>query len=272
MKGHPYQGKVAIVTGSSRGIGKATAALLAAKGATLVLNGRNRERLKLAEQDIRPLARQCLAVCADISTPEGARHLINETLKAFDRIDILINNAGVSMRGNFSMLSPDVFPVVLETNVLGAIYPSLFALSHLRETRGSLLFISSLAGIRGLPGLSVYCASKMALRALTETLRIEEAANGIHVGLIYVPFTENEAGKETIGADGFPVPLGPRSGKGVTSIKEVAAAVEKNIRHRRYITILTPLGRLTYVLQTLVPGLVEWFILKNLKKFAERSG
>ena len=134
-----------------------------------------------------------------------------------------------------------------------------------------MVFISSLAGIRGLPSLSAYCSSKMALRAIAESIRIEEAQHKLHVGLIYVGITDIEHNKETIAADGSKMILASRKNKKVQSTESVAKAVIKNIKSRKFITVLTSIGRLNSLLQPVFPMLVEKIILKNLKKFEERS-
>jgi len=248
-------GKVAVVTGSSRGIGKAIARLLAEHGAAVVLNGRNPERLASAEKELLAIHDRVLSVSADVSTPEGGQLLVGKALERFGRIDILINNVGVSMRGRFAGLDPGVFDSMFKSNVAGAVSPSIAALPSLRETKGSLVFITSLAGIRG----------------IAESIRIEEKSHGIHVGLIYVGYTENEAGKETVAADGSLVKIAPRSGKGVQTMESVARAVFKTISRRKFISVLTPIGKLNAVMQRFFPRLVEWIILANLEKFEERS-
>jgi short-subunit dehydrogenase len=266
-----FHGKVAVITGSSRGIGKAIARELSLHGASIVLNGRDSTRLSVAENEIRKLNENVISVCCDVSTAKGGEFLINESVKAFGRIDILVNNTGVSMRGNMCDLNPEVFKTIFESNVSGAVNPTIPALKYLRQNKGSVIFISSLAGIRGLPFLSAYSSSKMALRAIAESLRIEEKKHDIHVGLIYVGYTENDPGKETIAADGSKILLNPRKGRGVQTKESVAKAVIKNISKRKFITVLTWIGKLNAFLQPKFPMLVENIILRNLKKFEEES-
>jgi len=269
MSSPNFTGKVAVITGSSCGIGKAIAFELAKNGAFIVLNGRNQVLLIETETEIRKIHNNILSVCCDVSTIQGGQLLIDEAINSFKRIDILVNNVGVSMRGSVAGLNPEVFKTIFESNVFGAVYPTIPAIRHLRLTEGSIVFISSLAGIRGLPGLSAYCSSKMALRALAESIRIEEAGNKLHVGLIFVGYTENDPEKETIAADGSKIKLKPRIGKGVQTKESVAKAVIKNIQKRKFITVLTPIGKLNAFMQALFPSLVERIILGNLKKFED---
>jgi hypothetical protein len=106
---------------------------------------------------------------------------------------------------------------------------------------------------------------------LAESIRIEEAGNKLHIGLIYVGYTEIEKGKEIIAADGSNLGLEMRSGKGLQTLESVAEAVVKNIIKRKFITVLTWIGKLNYFMQARFPMLVERIILHNLKKFSERS-
>jgi NAD(P)-dependent dehydrogenase (short-subunit alcohol dehydrogenase family) len=263
--------KVVVITGSSQGIGKAIAQRFLGEGAYVVLNGRNKERLDATLGAFQKEYTHLHAICCDVSIPEGGRQLIEETIEKFGRIDVLINNAGVSMRGNVSELNPVVFQQLFDSNVHGSVNPTIPAIPYLRETKGSIVFISSLAGIRGLPGLSAYSSAKMALRAIAESIRIEEKKHGIHVGLIYVGMTAIEHNKETIASDGSKQVLASREGKKVQSTEEVANAVWKNIRNRKFTTVLTPLGKINAFLQARFPMLVEKIILQNLDKFEENS-
>ena len=138
----------------------------------------------------------------DVSNVENSVELINTAISTFGKLDILINNVGVSMRGDLADLNPKVFKKVFESNVYGSVNPTIPALKEIRKTRGSIVFISSLAGIRGLPYLSAYGSSKMALRAIAESIRIEEKAYNIHVDQFLVGITQIEYNKETISSDG----------------------------------------------------------------------
>ena len=267
MSSKKFQDKVAIITGSSRGIGKATAVELVKNGASVVLNGRNQERLIQTENEIKALGGKVISVCCDVSISSQAKDLVNKTIETFGKLDILINNAGVIMSGNFSDLNPEVYKTVFETNVFGVVNPTIPALPHIKKSHGSIVFISSLAGIRGLPGHSAYCSSKMALRAITESIRIEEIKSKIHVGLIFVGFTENEPGKKIITADGSLIAINDRSNFiKVQTLSSVAKAILKNIRKRKFRTTLTGIGKLNAVMQLIMPGLVEKILIHSSKK------
>ena len=271
MNTNRFEGKVAIITGSSKGIGKAVAIELAKKGASIVLNGRNSIRLKETENELLKIHDRVFCVCSDVSTTEGAARLIEEAAGRFGRIDILVNNAGISAQGFIANLNPVVFKTVFDLNVIGVMNTTIPALKYLRQTQGSVIFISSAAGIRGLPGFSAYGSSKMALRAIAESLRVEESANKVHSGLVFVGFTENEPDKETISADGSMIPLKSRAWKGVQPVSSVAKAIVRNIERRKFITVLSPVGKLNYVMQSYFPFLVDFVIRKNIRNFEKRS-
>ena len=269
MSFNKFEGKVAIITGSSRGIGKAIALNLAAKGVNIVLNGRDQERLDLTKTEVAKINPRVHTVCCDVSIIEESQRLIDETIEVFGKIDFLINNVGMSMRGNVADVNPEVFKTIFDSNLLGAVYPTIPAIKHLRETKGSIVFISSLAGIRGIPAMSAYCSSKMALRAFAESIRLEEAKNQLHVGLIFVGITDIEHNKEAIAADGSKLLLASRKDKKVQSTEYVAKAVFKNLSKRKFISVLTSIGKLNAFLQPRFPMLVEKIILKNIHKFEE---
>lgn len=266
-----FEDKVVLITGSSQGIGKATALAFAQQGAHLVLNGRNPDRLSQAVSELKSAGVKVIGIQADLTREAEAARLLSDTIKAFGRLDILINNAGISMRGNFADLDPKVYRTVFDTNVLGIANLTIPAMPYIQETKGSIVFISSLAGIRGLPGLSAYCASKMALRAMAESIRIEEAGTGIHIGLVQVGYTEIEFDKTTVAADGRLKVIKSRSKFRAASMESVAKAILRNVGKRKFITTLTPIGKLNAFLQSIAPGLVERILISQAGKIAERS-
>jgi short-subunit dehydrogenase len=266
-----FKDKVVLITGSSQGIGRATAVECIRHGATVVINGRNLERLLSTERELRQAGAKIHVIQGDVSSASESFLIIEKTIQMLGKLDILINNAGISMRGIFAKLDPDVFRTVFETNVIGVTNITIPAIQYIRESRGSIVFISSVAGIRGLPGLSAYCASKMALRAIAESIRIEEAKSGIHVGFIQVGQTEIEPGKKTIAADGSLVIINDRSQLKVASMDSVASAVVNNLKHRKFVTTLSGLGKLNAIMQSIAPGLVEKILIRQTAQIARRS-
>jgi len=268
MKNEEFKDKVVLITGSSRGIGKATAVALSNLGASLVINGRDKERLIQVENLIKNSGGKVMSYCCDITNPDQVEKLIEETIKTYGKLDILINNAGVSMRGDFSDLNPEVFKSVFDINVLGTTNTTIKAIPFIKKSQGSIVFVSSVAGIQGLPSNS---SSKMALRAIAESIRIEEVKSNIHVGLIMVGITEIEKNKKTIGADGSLITLKDRSNFKVLSLDEVAYSIINNIKKRKFRTTLSLMGRINAFMQSILPDLVERILVHSSNRIKARS-
>jgi short-subunit dehydrogenase len=264
-----FRDKVAIITGSSMGIGKAVARMLAQRHAKIVLNARNGDKLNAVAQELSAAGYELLSVQGDISNEQDCRRLIATTIERFGRIDILINNAGVSMRGAVQELSPAVINTVFQINTIGPFMLSQMALPHLKKTKGSIVFVSSLAGLRGLPSLSAYSASKMALTALAEALRVEHSHDDIHIGLVYAGYTEIEKGKTTLNPDGLPVRLDERTGNLQHTIDEVAEKIVYHIAKRKKQTVIGVTGYLYAVLVKQFPALTERILRHQQKKISK---
>ena len=254
MTKQPFSGKVALVTGSSRGIGLATARELGRQGATVVLNARGQERLVRACEVLENDGLTVSSVCADISSSEACRDAIAEVVRRFGKLDILVNNAGLIMSARLETIGPEICKSIVDVNLLGCIYATLFSLDQIKSTGGSLVYISSIAGLVGLPSASVYCATKQALSGLAGSLRCELGPEGVHVGVVYVGFTENDPEKRMIGPGGSSI--SPRRPLHLSQA-EVARKVAALIRTRRDRAVLTPLGKLVYLLMLLSPTLVD---------------
>lgn len=269
MKG--FKNKVALITGSSQGIGKAIALELAKNGCVVVLNGRKQDKLEIVKSEIEKLGGTAHAIAADVSNFSETQQLIQQTIERCGKLDFLINNVGVSSRGNISELHPDVLQQVFASNVNGCIFPTQLALAELRKSKGSVIFISSLAAIHGLPGLAPYSASKMALQAFAEALRIEEHEHQIHVGILRVAKTAIEHQKQTVGANGQLQTLKARTNEKVLSMERVAQDCLKLIEKRRFTNTQTLLGKINLLLNRISPLLVERILIKNIHRFKEES-
>jgi short-subunit dehydrogenase len=264
MKKLFFKNKVAVITGSSMGIGRETAYELAEKGVKITLNGRNIDRLNQTQREMEARGIDTICIPGDVSSSGDCKRLIEKTIDHFGRIDFLINNAGLSMRGNFSQLQPDVFKKIVDVNILGAVYASLYALPYLMKTLGSLVFISSLSGITGLPESSAYCASKMALTGLAESLRLDLAGTGIHIGIIYIGFAQNDPEKRVLSTDGTLIPI--NRPYHITQ-KEVARSIVRMLQKRKYKVVLTPLGKIINIQKRMLP----WLVQRELLFFKRRA-
>jgi short-subunit dehydrogenase len=259
-----FKNKVVCITGSSQGIGKATAILLGGYGAKIILNGRNEEKLNLTYEEIKALGIDCFAIAGDMSKPEDCQRLIEEGVQHYDQLDVLINNAGIASRGRIEESTPKNWNDVLAINTLGSINPTYFALPHLRKSKGNVIMISSMAAKVGVPGHAGYSVSKMALTAYAKALQVELEGE-VHCGLIYVGFTANESQKQILRPDGSYETLKERKGIKLSSREDVAKQIAKTIVKRKKEVTLTFLGKLQHILLKFAPGLV-YMMLKNSYK------
>ncbi len=260
MNSGALAGTVALITGSSRGIGRQTALLFAERGATVVLNGRNEAKLAETAELLRSRGYSATSVTADVTNADQCRAMITRVIAQHGRLDILVNNAGISMRGAFAQLDPGVIESVTSTNLLGAALPTRFAVEAITEARGSIVFVSSLAGVRGFAGVSIYSAAKMALTGLAEALHAELAPSGVHVGVVFVAFTENDPDKTVMGVDGAPVRV---SRKASTTQRQVAEEILRTIVRRRRKTYMTAAGKYLVFMQRLFPRITDAIILRS---------
>ncbi|MBN2520003.1 MAG: SDR family oxidoreductase [Bacteroidales bacterium] len=259
--------KVIIITGSRIGLGKQLASRLAGYGAKVVINARQKEGLEMTKKELTGKGFTIHSVPGDVSKPEESKKIIEETINTFGKIDILINNAGISGKGTIEDTDPMVFENVINTNLLGSIYPTKYALPYLKQTNGSIIFISSVAGIRGLPLYSSYSASKMALTALAQSLKIELNNTKIHVGISYVSFTENDPQKLAYNSNGILEYLPQRTAVKVRPAEKTINDIIKQIKKRKSLSIHTILGKITWFFNKISPKLVEMVILRSIKKF-----
>lgn len=264
---YSFKNKVVLVTGSNLGIGKATARLLASMGAKVVLNGRTVDRLENTRSELAAAGAEVMAVAADVTSYTDCVSMIDKIMEHFQQIDVVINNAGVSMRGDFETVDPSVFKTVMEVNYLGAVNVSHAALPALKKSKGRIMFVSSVAGIRGLQSISAYCPAKMALTALAESLKIELHSTGIKVGITYVGYTQNDPLKRTIAADGRLIPIEARSEKNAQTTDQVAKAIVRNIEKGRFKRVLTKLGKLNALANKLIPRLVDRILIRANERF-----
>jgi NAD(P)-dependent dehydrogenase (short-subunit alcohol dehydrogenase family) len=207
---HPLAGKVALITGGSSGIGRATALRLAGHGAKVAVAARTAEALAEVVREALALGGEALALPADVTDAEQVRRVVEETVARFGRLDILICSAGVSMRAYFERCDLATLERVMRVNFFGTLYATHFALPHVKRARGSLVAISSLTGKRAVPSYSIYGASKFAVAGLYDSLRLGLARDGVHVGVVAPGFVDTPLRQRVLGPDGKPWPKQPQ--------------------------------------------------------------
>jgi 3-oxoacyl-[acyl-carrier protein] reductase len=195
-------GRVAIVTGGSRGIGLVTAEALLARGARVAITGRRAEHLQAAQARLAGGDR-VLALAADVASESDVDRLMSETVAKFGGLDILINNAGVGRFSNVADLSTEAWQNIIDTNLTGVFFCSRAAIPHLKRRGGGwIINISSLAGSNPFAGGAAYCASKAGLNAFTEALMLELRYDNIRVATIAPGSVQTGfSGNEETGAD-----------------------------------------------------------------------
>lgn len=233
MKTSFYLNKTIIITGSSRGLGKVVAYQVLQSGGNVILHGRG------AEDGLDSFFKDQIAkgnaiyVCGAIEQMETAEQLVSTAIERFGSLDVLINNAGISNKGAFFDSAISVVNQVIQTNLMAVLQLTHLALPHIVQSKGSILFISSLAAFVGLPGYLPYSVSKMALRAVSESLGIELKKQGVHIGIVYFGFVENDDEKYTLNPSGHKEKVPPRN-KLITFTKEQAGfCIEKVLRKRQ---------------------------------------
>jgi NADP-dependent 3-hydroxy acid dehydrogenase YdfG len=185
-------GKVALVTGASSGIGEATAEALAAQGASVIIGARRTDRLAALEERLTARGTKVLSVELDVTNQEACQAAVQAAVDQFGSLDILVNNAGIMLLGSIVGADTTDWTRMINTNVLGLMFMTDAALPHLLASKGSIVQISSVAGRTARVGSGVYNASKWAVGAFSESLRQEVTAKGVRVVVIEPGIVDTE--------------------------------------------------------------------------------
>lgn len=265
LKHQAVQNKVVVITGASSGIGRALAKEFASKGARLSLGARRIELLEQLQSEFQET--EILIHQTDVSNENDCRILIEETIKQFGQIDVLINNAGISMRALFEEVDLKVIRQLMDVNFFGTVYCTKYALPYLLKTRGSLVGVISIAGYVGLPGRTGYSASKFAIRGFLDTVRIENLKKGLHVLVAAPGFTASEVRKVALTTDGSQQGETPRDESKMMSSEECARHIVRAVQKRKRELILTfTEGKLTVWLGKLFPSLLDKLTYNHMAK------
>ncbi len=258
--------KVVVITGASSGIGLACAKKFFKEGFHVVVTGRDEKRLLDAVIDLNNQSNQVLPIVADVSIESDCKKVMDETLNKFGRIDILINNAGISMRALFEDVNLDVIRKVMDTNFYGAVYCAKYAMPSILKNKGSVVGISSIAGKKGLPGRTGYSSSKFALEGFLDALRTENIKKGLHVLVACPGFTASRIRQTALAADGNIQGESPRDEHKMMSAEEVADAIFVAVKKRKRDLVLTFNGKLTVLLNKIIPGLLDKIVYNHMAK------
>ncbi|MFM6976102.1 MAG: SDR family oxidoreductase [Sphingobacteriaceae bacterium] len=259
--------KTVIITGASSGIGKACAESFAKQGANLVLAARQYVVLcELTEALEKQYGIQALAVACDVAKEEDCKHLIDQTVSKFGRIDVLINNAGISMRALFKDLDLVVIRNLMDVNFWGTVYCTKYALPELLKNQGSVVGVSSIAGYKGLPGRTGYSSSKFAMNGFLEALRVENLKTGLHVMLASPGFTASNIRKVALVKDGSSQGETSMNEEKMMSSEEVADIIVEGVMKRKRTLIMSGQGKLTVFLSKWLPGLLDKLVYNHFTK------
>jgi len=262
------KGKVVIITGGSSGIGKALAETFGARGSHIFITGRNKEELDKAVAELKQKGISIAGFQADVSVSGDNQKMAEEAIKLFGRIDILINNAGISMRALFGELDLAVVRKVMEINFFGVLYATQSCLPEIIRNKGSVIGISSIAGYRGLPGRTGYSASKFALNGFLEVLRTELLHSGVHVLTACPGFTASNIRKRSLTRDGSQQGESPRDENEMMSAETCARHIYSATAKRKKILILTTQGKVTVFMNKWFPGWMDTLVYKAMAKEA----
>lgn len=264
--GH-FEGKTVVVTGASSGIGRALAVEFAVQGAAVVLGARHAGELQEVAAQIRAAGGRAAYVATDVTREADCRQLIELAVMEFGGVDVLICNAGISMRALFDDVDLAVLHKLMDVNFWGCVNCAKYALPYLQRSHGSLVGVSSVAGIHGLPGRTGYSASKYAMTGFLETLRIENLKKGVHVMIACPGFTASNVRFSALTADGSQQGETPREEGKMMTPEEVARIIARAVRKRKRLCLMDFQGRASHLVKKFFPGLLDrlfyWYMAKE---------
>ncbi|MCS7004191.1 MAG: SDR family oxidoreductase [Cytophagales bacterium] len=249
--------KVVIITGGTSGIGKALAFEFGKQGSLIAITGRHPETVDRTVQELKNRNIQAIGIVADVSSLQDNYRMAAQVINQYGKIDILINNAGISMRALFEEVDISVIHTIMNINFFGAVYATKVCLPYIRQTKGSIVGISSIAGFRGLPARTGYSASKFALQGFLEALRTELLPTGVHVLIACPGFTQSNIRKSALLKDGKPQGESPRDESKEMPAEEVAKRIYTATLQRKKLLIMTTQGILTVWLNKFFSGWLD---------------
>lgn len=253
--------KVVVITGASSGIGKALALEALERGGKVAVCARNIEKLTDSYKGIS--GDRILLVQADVSKEEDCKNFIETAHNKWGRVDVLINNAGISMRALFEDVQLSVIRELMDINFWGTVYCTKYALPEIRKNKGIIIGVSSIAGFRGLPARTGYSASKFAMQGFLEGLRTELLHTGAHVMWVSPGFTASNIRNVAKSADGSVQKENPLNEQKLMSAEECAGIILNGAEKRKRTVLMTTQGKMTVLLNKLLPGLLDKIVYKH---------
>jgi dehydrogenase/reductase SDR family member 7B len=258
--------KVVIITGGSSGIGKALAFEFGQQGSKLLITGRRSELLLQTQAELRARGAVVNVFAGDVSVEQDNQKMVERALQLYGSIDVLVNNAGISMRALFEELDLEVFKKVMEVNFFGTVYATKYALPHILKSKGHIVGISSVNGRRASPARTAYSASKYAMEGFLESLRTEVMRRDVHVVSICPGFTSSNIRHTALTAHGDAQGASPRNESKMMSAEEAARLIYRAIVENKRDLVLTAQGKLAVWLNKIFPAWMDNVTYKEMAK------
>ncbi|MCY1046347.1 SDR family oxidoreductase [Corallococcus sp. bb12-1] len=261
------QAKSVIVTGASSGIGEALAVALAARGANVTLAARDGAALERVKARCEAAGGKALAVPTDVGEPEACQRLVERAVSEFGGVDVLVNNAGITMHARFEDVKDlGLFERLMRINYLGAVHCTFHALPHIKARKGLLVAISSLTGKTGVPTRTGYAASKHAMQGFFDSLRIELLGTGTDVLVVSPGFVATGIRANALGAEGRPLGESPRDEEGATmDVDTCVGLILRAMERRDREVVMTLTARVGLVLKLVAPGLLDTLAARAIR-------
>ena len=249
--------KVVLITGASEGIGAALALRLA-PGNKLVLAARRMEKLQEVAKQVQALGGQAHCVACDVTDQGQCENLVDEAVKTFDGIDVLVNNAGISMHAWFEDIKDlSTFEQLFRVNVMSMVWITHKALPHIKKAKGLIVGVSSLAGKTGVPARTTYCTSKFAMSGFMEALRIELMGTGVDVCAIFPGVVDTDIRRNGLNNEGKRAGVSGLREKGAMTVEQCVDEMMQAMEERKREWAMTSKARLGLKLKPFIPAVID---------------
>lgn len=262
------ENKVVIITGASEGIGRSLSFMFAQRKAKIVVCARNEARLNELKAEIESVfGAHVVVVPADLTDKAACKGLIEQTLEAYGRIDVLVNNAGRTMWTPFEEIRDlSMFEQIMDLNYLASVYCTYYALPYLKKTKGRIVGIASVAGLTGVPCRTAYAASKHAMFGFFDSLRVELKDTGVSVIMIAPDFVLSQIHKRALDGSGKALGKSPLQESKIMTAEECARLIIKAVENRDRLLITSLRGKLGHRLKLIAPSLIDKIAAKAIKE------
>lgn len=261
--------QVVVITGGSDGIGRALCLEFGKRGYAVVFTGRDQDKINEVADVLKKNNIESLGLKLDAGSDEDNQLLIDKTIEQFGRLDVLICNAGISMRILFRDMELDLFQKIMQVNFMGVVSLVKKALPHLLETKGSIIGISSINGRRATPARTAYAASKYAMEGFFESLRMEVKHQGIHVMVVCPGFTNTNMRGSALMPDGLAQGKSKLDESKMMTAETVALKVFNGMQKKRRDLVLTGQGKLAVWMNKFFPSFMDKMVFKVMSKKAD---